>query len=99
MAAGNPSNLFIIRSLSMTAKANVHKFVDSQSMPITLARQFAVASAAGGGNGQSVSTAVSFVDKYGSGLLPVANYVVSVTPSQACWATITNKTQSGFNVG
>jgi hypothetical protein len=80
------------------AKNSVHKLVDSQSMPITIARQYAIANAAGGGNGQAVSTAVSFTDRFGNGLLPVTNYVVSVTPSQACWTTITNKTPFGFNV-
>jgi hypothetical protein len=79
------------------AKNSVHKLVDSQSMPITIARTFSVANAAGGSNGAAVTTAVSFTDRFGAGLL-TANYVVSVMPSQAAWATITNKTTSGFNV-
>jgi hypothetical protein len=80
------------------AKNQVHKLVDSVAMPITIARQFSVANASGGSNGVAVTTAVSFVDRYGVGLLPAANYVVQVMPSQACFPTVTNKTATGFNV-
>ena len=80
------------------AKNSVHRLVDSQAMALTIARQFGVSNAAGGGAGQSVTTAVSFVDRYGAGLLPAANYVVLASPSQACAATVTGKTQSGFSV-
>ena len=46
-----------------------------------------------------MTTAVTFVDRFGGGLLPAnAQYVVSVTPSQACFATVTARTMSGFNV-
>jgi hypothetical protein len=56
-----------------------------------------VANAAGGSAGTAVTTALTFVDEYGVGVLP-AEYAVVVTPSQACFATVTNKTTSGFNV-
>jgi hypothetical protein len=80
------------------AKNSLHRVTDNQGEAVTIARQFAVSNAAGGGNGQSVSTPVTFTDRFGTGLLPVNNYVVQVMPSQACWATITSKTASGFNV-
>ena len=43
------------------------------------------------GAGATVATAVSF-----SGL--PASYAVNVTPSQACFATVSGKTTAGFNV-
>jgi hypothetical protein len=61
------------------------------------ARSFGIANATGGGAGQAVTTAVQFVDRYGTGLLP-AQYVVSVTASQSAFATVTNKSSNGFNV-
>jgi hypothetical protein len=79
------------------SKNQIHRLVDSQAMPITIARQFSVANAAGGGNGQAVTTPVSFVDRFNQPLLP-QNYVVQVMPSQSCFVTITGKTMSGFNV-
>jgi hypothetical protein len=54
---------------------------------------------AGGSAGASVTTAVPLVDRYGTGLLPLgALYNVIVSPSQACYASVTTKTSSGFNV-
>lgn len=53
--------------------------------------QAAVANAAGGSAGASVTTAVAFSE------LP-ANYSVHVTPNQDATAYVTGKTNSGFNV-
>jgi hypothetical protein len=80
------------------AKNSVHRLVDSQAAPLTIARLFGVANTAGGSAGASVSTAVSFVDRYGAGLLPSAGYAVQVMPSQLCFATVTQRTANGFNV-
>jgi hypothetical protein len=81
------------------AKNSVHRLVDnSQAMGLTIARQFGIANAAGSA-GATVSTAVSFVDRYGTGLLPAGGlYVVQVMPSQACYISVNSKTSSGFNV-
>jgi len=79
------------------AKNSVHRLVDNQSMPIIIGSVFNVANAAGSGAGAAVTTAVCFTDRYGTGLLP-PSYSVHVTPSQAAFVTITDKTSSGFNV-
>jgi len=50
-----------------------------------------VANAAGSGAGTAVTTSVSL------GKLP-ANYRVHVTPNQACFVNVINKTDSGFDV-
>jgi hypothetical protein len=76
------------------AKNSVHRLVDAEAMPITVARQFGVSNAAGGSVGAAVTTAVSLTDRFGAGLLRASNYVVQVTPSQPAWATVTNKTPS-----
>lgn len=52
-----------------------------------------VANAAGGSNGAAVTTHITF----GAGQLP-AKYSVQVTPNQACMASVTNKTDAGFDV-
>ncbi len=44
-----------------------------------------------------MTVAMTFQDQYGDGTLP-AHYSVVVTPSQACFASVTSKTASGFNV-
>jgi hypothetical protein len=59
---------------------------------VIVGAQLAIANAAGGSAGATVTTAVSFP----SGL-PAA-YFVQVVPSQACFATVTSKTATGFNV-
>jgi class 3 adenylate cyclase len=47
----------------------------------------------------SVTVPVSFVDRWGTGLLPAGNlYCVHVTASQAAFASVNSKTSSGFNV-
>jgi hypothetical protein len=59
-----------------------------------------VANVAGGGDGDAVtitSLSAYFTDAYGTGLLPPV-YSVQVTPNQACSASVTNKTSSGFDV-
>jgi hypothetical protein len=66
--------------------------VVSQQDRVVLYTQPNIVNAAGGSAGASVTTAVAFGEP-----LPV-NYSVSVTPSQACFDAVTNKTQNGFNV-
>jgi hypothetical protein len=58
---------------------------------VILGSQLGIANAAGGTAGASVTTAVTF-----GGLPPT--YMVHVTPSQACFVSVTNKTAFGFNV-
>jgi hypothetical protein len=72
--------------------SGLHIITDNQAIQAVVASQLGIANAAGGSAGASVTTAVSF-----SAGLP-ANYFVSVTPSQACFATVTGKTSTGFNV-
>lgn len=61
--------------------------------------QFNVANVSGGAVNVAVTTAVTFY----AGSLPVdangnGQYGVEVTPSQACFVSVTSKTGSGFNV-
>lgn len=72
--------------------SGLHLLTDNQAMQAVVATQLAIPNAAGGSAGASVTTPVSF-----SSGLPV-NYFVTVTPSQACFATVTSKTSSGFAV-
>ena len=74
-----------------------HVLTDIQARQVVLGTQLAVPNVAGGSAGASVSTAVTFQDQFGNGQLP-ANYTAYVTPSQACFATITGRTATGFNV-
>jgi hypothetical protein len=62
----------------------------SRTDRVLLANLPAVANAAGGSAGAAVTTAVS-------ANLPAA-YTVQVTPSQACFVSVTSKTSSGFSV-
>jgi hypothetical protein len=76
-----------------------HRLTSNHGEPIVFGKKFGTANAAGSGAGAAVSTSVSFVDKYGSALLPQSlSYIVNVSPSQPAFVTITNKLQSGFNV-
>ena len=59
--------------------------------------QLGVANAAGGSAGAAVTTAITFEDAFGNGLLPSA-YTAYVMPSQNCFATISSRTATGFNV-
>jgi hypothetical protein len=59
-----------------------------------------VANGAGSGNGDAVtvtSLADFFTDAYGTGQLPPV-YSVQITPSQACSASVSSKSSSGFDV-
>jgi hypothetical protein len=56
-----------------------------------------VANAAGGAEGDAVTTPIAFVDQYGVGVLP-EDYAVTVTPNQVAFASVTNKTAAGFDV-
>jgi hypothetical protein len=53
-----------------------------------------------GSAGSPVSVTIdNLVDSLGNGMLPVTgSYGVVVSPSQACIASVTNKTASGFTV-
>jgi hypothetical protein len=80
-------------------KMDFHRLTSNHAETIIFGKKFGIANAAGGSAGASVSTAVSFVDKYGSAMLPQAlSYLVNVSPSQPAFVVITNKTASGFNV-
>jgi hypothetical protein len=79
------------------------KITTNQAQVTNLAALSGIANAAGSGAGASVSVAISsFVDQYGTGQLPSGNgvqsYSVQVTPNQACFVSVTNKTTSGFTV-
>jgi hypothetical protein len=53
---------------------------------------------ASGSTNTAITTAISFTDTYGNGILP-PSYSVHATPSQTgAWVTVTGKTQSGFSV-
>jgi hypothetical protein len=78
---------FAIHSIEVPDGSNIN-YYDR----IVLGSMLAVANAAGGSAGATVSTPISFP----SGL-PAA-YFVDVQPSQACFVTITSKTNTGFNV-
>jgi hypothetical protein len=76
-----------------------HTVTDNQSSPAIIATAIGVANAAGGSAGATVSTNVTFTDQYGNGKLPGSlAYAVNVTPSQAAFVTITNKSPTGFTV-
>jgi hypothetical protein len=77
-----------------------NKLVGANGYQPTVAALYNVANAAGSGSGNPVTITVSnLVDQYGNGMLPASGlYCVTVTPSQACMASITNKTTSGFTV-
>ena len=61
-----------------------HRLTSNHGEPIVLGKKFGIANAACGSAGASVSTAVSFVDKYGSALLPAAlSYLAHVSPKSA----------------
>jgi hypothetical protein len=71
---------------------------NNQAAPITIAAEASFANAAGSGAGASVSVTINnLVDQYGTGRLP-NNYAVSVAPSQACFWSVSNKTNAGFTV-
>ena len=57
-----------------------------------------IPNAAGSGS-SPVSVSVSFTDPYGVGTLPANGaYSVTVTASQACAVSVTNKSTTGFTV-
>jgi hypothetical protein len=76
-----------------------HRICTNHAETIIFGKKFGIANAAGSGAGAAVSTAVTFVDKFGSALLPATlSYIVEVSPSQPAFVVITNKSPSGFNV-
>lgn len=78
---------------------DLYQITDRQAQTALLGRRTGIANAAGSGAGASVSVNVSFVDQWGSGLLPASlAYTVMISPSQACVWNVTAKTASGFTV-
>jgi|SRR5580693_3399663 hypothetical protein len=75
---------------------NVNRLVGASGYAPVVAALSNIANAAGSGSA-AVTVAVSCVDQYNVGQLPAA-YTVTVTPSQACFVSVTSKTASGFNV-
>jgi hypothetical protein len=73
--------------------------ITAQDSPIVTFCQTNVANGAGGGAGAAVTTSVTFPTgfTYPAGF-PTGNYAVQVTPNQSCTASVTAKTQAGFNV-
>jgi hypothetical protein len=70
--------------------------VSSQDQPIFT---YAAANVANAGGTGAITTAVSFPTTMAFPLgFPTNNYIVQVTPNQFCVASVTNKTQAGFNV-
>ncbi len=61
-----------------------------------------IPNAAGGSAGAAVTTAVTATlsDQFGSGRLPTMpnSYAVLVSPSQACFVSVSGKTNTGFNI-
>jgi hypothetical protein len=76
----------------------VNRIIGASGYTPTVATGFNVPNPAGSGS-SPVTVSMSFVDQYGTGLLPPNGaYSVHVSPNQACFVSITNKTASGFNV-
>jgi hypothetical protein len=77
----------------------VNQLVGANGYCPVVASLFNVANASGSASA-AVTTAVSCVDQYGVGALPANGaYSVHVTPNQASvFASVTNKTASGFTV-
>jgi hypothetical protein len=76
-----------------------HRLSSNRGEPIILGKRFGTANVAGSGAGSSVSTNISFTDKFGSGLLPqTLSYIVNVSPTQPAFVVISNKSTNGFTV-
>ena len=78
----------------------VNHLVGAVGYTPAVASLYNIANAAGSGAGSAVTiTITDLVDQYGNGQLPGNGaYTVSVTPSQACFASVSGKTTSGFTV-
>jgi hypothetical protein len=74
----------------------VNRLVGANGYTPVVAAAYNIANGAGSGS-SPVSVSVSFVDQFNNGTLP-AGYAVAVSPSQACFVSVTGKTASGFNV-
>jgi hypothetical protein len=77
-----------------------NRLIGANGYEPVVAAIFNVANAAGSGAGNPVTITVSnLVDQYGNGMLPASGaYCVIASPSQACMASITTKTTSGFTL-
>jgi hypothetical protein len=77
---------------------SVNRLVGATGYTPTVATGFNVPNPAGSGS-SPVTVSMSFVDQFGVGQLPQNGaYSVHISPSQACFVSITNKTATGFNV-
>jgi hypothetical protein len=78
---------------------DLHIIQDNHAEPTVIGKRVNVPNVAGSGANNPVTTAVSFVDRYGGGKLPPSlNYAVIVTPNQLCAVAVTGKTATGFSV-
>jgi cytoskeletal protein RodZ len=76
-----------------------HQLTDNHATQALIHTLTGVANPAGGSAGASVSVPVTVTDRFGNGRLPSSlHYNVSVTPSQPCFVTVTNKSLNGFSV-
>jgi hypothetical protein len=77
---------------------SVNRLIGGNGYTPTVAALFNIANGAGSGS-SPVDIAVSCVDAYGVGELPAGGaYGVTVTPSQACFVSVINKSATGFTV-
>ena len=76
----------------------VNYLVGASGYQPAVAAAYNISNSAGSGS-SPVSVSVAFTDQFGVGELPAGGaYAVSVSPSQACFVSISNKTASGFTV-
>lgn len=76
----------------------VNRLVGASGYQPVVAAAYNVPNGAGSGS-SPVTVSMSFTDMFGVGQLPASGaYSAHVTPSQACFVSITSKTASGFNV-
>jgi hypothetical protein len=76
---------------------------DHMGRRAVIARLIGISNAAGSGAGNAVSTVVTLNQKSSDGTTPlwpsdVSAYNVFVTPSQACFATVSKMTANSFTV-
>jgi hypothetical protein len=77
--------------------SGVQILTSNQGDKLSIIKQASIPNAAGGGAGASVSTNLTYADRFGNGLLP-PSYVVLVTASQPATASVINRTSTGFTV-
>lgn len=80
-------------SIDSTAIEKTARFINTTGYAVYTAILNDLANLVGGGAGQAVTTAVAL-----SGLPASLDYTINITPNQACAASWSAKTSSGFNV-